>query len=166
MFHNYDSDVFLINNKLVPLLDENAPVSSEYFDDIKAESSYADNAGTITSIVWNGDPYFSNGELCRNASATLTESRKLYSVKYTGTVNLPDTDGFRAILTYGTDAEEKTGKTTYEVQANAEYLLVEEKSIQPIFIGIGIAVFALLIVIILVIIAKKKKHKQSPVTYV
>ena len=162
VFHNYDADEFLINNKLIKLSDGASPVSSEYYPDIKAESLHADDPGEITDMVWTSEPYIADGELCRNASATLTESRKIYAVKYMDEVRLPDTEGYRAVLTYGTDADEKTERTTYEVQAKAEYLPIEEQNMQPLFIGIGVAVFALLFVIILVIIAKKKKNKPKP----
>ena len=76
----------------------------------------------------------------------------------------PDTEGYRAILTYGTDVEVPTGKISYEVQAKAEYILIEGQDYQPLFIGIGVAVFALAAVLILVIIAKRrKKHKYTTI---
>ena len=185
VFHRYDAGVFLINGKLIPLQEEGSPINEQYFGDLKAESAYASASGKITSLEWgdlkaesayasasgkitslewNGAPYTTNGETCRNALATLTESRKVYAVKYSDKVVLPDTEGYRAILTYGTDVEVPTGKISYEVQAKAEYILIEGQDYQPLFIGIGVAVFALAAVLILVIIAKRrKKHRYTTI---
>ena len=164
VFHRYDAGVFLINGKLIPLQEEGSPINEQYFGDLKAESAYASASGKITSLEWNGAPYTTNGETCRNALAALTESRKIYAVKYSANVVLPDTEGYKAILIYGTDMEAPTGKISYEVQAKAEYILIEGQDYQPLFIGIGVAVFALAAVLILVIIAKRrKKHRYTTI---
>ncbi len=164
VFHRYDAGVFLINGKLIPLQQENSPINEQYFGDLKAESIYASASGEITSLEWDGTPYITDGETRRSAIATLTESRKIYAVKYSDNVVLPDTEGYRAILTYGTDMEVPTGKISYEVQAKAEYILIEGQDYQPLFIGIGVAVFALAAVLILVIIAKRrKKHRYTTI---
>lgn len=160
VFHRYDAGVFLINGKLVPLQQGGSPINEQYFGDLKAESVYASASGVITSLEWNGAPYITDGETCRNALAELTESRKVYAAKYSDKVVLPDTEGYRAILTYGTDVEVPTGKISYEVQAKAEYILIEGQDFQPLFIGIGVAVFALAAVLILVIIAKRRKKRR------
>ena len=164
VFHRYDAGIFLINGKLVPLQQEGSPINEQYFGDLKAESVYASSDGEITALSWDGAPYITDGETCRNALAVLTESRKVYVVKYSDKVVLPDTEGYRAILTYGTDVEVPTGKISYEVQAKAEYILIEGQDFQPLFIGIGVAVFALAAVLILVIIAKRrKKHRYTTI---
>ena len=164
VFHRYDAGVFLINGKLIPLQEEGSPINEQYFGDLKAESVYASASGVITALSWDGVPYITDGETCRNALAALTESRKVYAVKHSDKVVLPDTEGYRAILTYGTDVEVPTGKISYEVQAKAEYILIEGQDYQPLFIGIGVAVFALAAVLILVIIAKRrKKHKYTTI---
>ena len=138
------------------------PLDKKYFPDVKAESDYADTDGEITVLVWDGDSYISGTEVCRNAVATLVEQKKVYEVTYSDTVDLPDADGCWAILCYGGDCEEYTGKVTYEVEATAEYYPVNEKPvIQPLFIGIGIAVLALTIAVVLFIIAKKKKKSET-----
>ena len=160
VFHRYDAGVFLINGKLIPLQQENSPINEQYFGDLKAESVYASASGVITSLEWNGAPYITDGETCRNALAALTESRKVYAAKYSDKVVLPDTEGYRALLTYGTDVEVPTGKILYEVQAKAEYILIEGQDYQPLFIGIGVAVFALAAVLTLVIIAKRRKKRR------
>ena len=164
VFHRYDSGMFLINGKLIPLQEEGSPINEQYFGDLKAESVYASASGVITALSWDGVPYITDGETHRNALAVLTESRKIYAVKYSDKALLPDTEGYRAILTYGTDVEVPTGKILYEVQAKAEYILIEGQDYQPLFIGIGVAVFALAAVLILVIIAKRrKKHKYTTI---
>lgn len=160
VFHRYDSEMFLINGKLIPLQQEGSPINEKYFGDLKAESVYASASGEITALSWDGALYTTNGETCRNALAVLTESRKVYAVKYSDKVVLHDTEGYRAILTYGTDVEVPTGKISYEVQAKAEYILIEGQDFQPLFIGIGVAVFALAAVLILVIIAKRRKKRR------
>ena len=160
VFHRYDAGIFLINGKLVPLQQGESPINEQYFGDLKAESVYASASGVITSLEWNGAPYIADGETCRNALAVLTESRKIYAVKYSDKALLPDTEGYRAILMYGTDVEVPTGKFFYEVQAKAEYILIEGQDYQPLFIGIGVAVFALAAVLILVIIAKRRKKRR------
>ena len=164
VFHRYDAGIFLINGKLVPLQQVGSPINEQYFGDLKAESVHASSDGEITALSWDGAPYTTNGKTCRNALAVLTESRKVYAVKYSDKVVLPDTEGYRAILTYGTDVEVPTGKISYEVQAKAEYILIEGQDYQPLFIGIGVAVFALAAVLILVIIAKRrKKHRYTTI---
>ena len=160
VFHRYDSEMFLINGKLIPLQQGGPPINEQFFGDLKAESVYASSDGEITALSWDGAPYTTNGKTCRNALAVLTESRKVYAVKYSDKVVLPDTEGYRAILTYGTDVEVPTGKISYEVQAKAEYILIEGQDFQPLFIGIGVAVFALAAVLILVIIAKRRKKRR------
>ena len=159
VFHRYDSRAFIINNKLIQLSEGKSPIDKEYYSDLKADSVYAKASGEITDLHWDGDSYVSDGEVCRNALATLSEERKIYSVTYSNTVDLPDTEGYRAILTYGFDAEKPTGKTEYQVQATAEYLPIEEQNIQPFIIGIGIAILAFLVAVVLAIIAKKKKKR-------
>lgn len=163
VFHRYDAGYFLINNKLIPLQSGDSPIAETYYSDLKSESVYANAAGEVTSLRWDGDTYVANGETCRNALATLTETQKIYTANYSTTVNLPDADGFQAVLVYGTDVASQTGKVNYQVQATAEYVLVEEHNIQPLLIGVGIAVLALLIAVVLVVIAKKKKKQKNPV---
>ena len=161
VFHRYDAGAFLINNRLVPLQTGGSPIAEEYYADLKAESVYSNSDGELTSLRWNGDEYILNGETCRNAIATLTDTKKIYAVIYSATVNLPDADGFQAVLTYGTDVEKPTGKVSYQVKATAEYNLVPEatNSVPPLLVGAGIAVFALLVAVVLAVIVKKKKKK-------
>ena len=161
-FHRYGSEEYIINNKKIPISDGDLPLDKKYFPDVKAESAYADTDGEITALVWDGDSYISGTEVCRNAVATLVEQKKVYEVTYSDTVELPDADGCWAILCYGGNCEKYTGKVTYEVEATAEYYPVNEKPvIQPLFIGIGIAVLALTIAVVLFIIAKKKKKSET-----
>ena len=118
----------------------------------------------ITAMEWDGASYTApDGEVCRNASATLTETVKIYEVKYSDSVDLPDTEGYRAILAYGTDVLRPSGKMTYKVEAKALYELIPAETADhtALFIGIGVAVLALLAAVILFIIAKKKKSKKS-----
>lgn len=161
-FHRYGSEEYIINNKKIPISNGDLPLDKKYFPDVKAESDYADTDGEITALVWDGDSYISGGEVCRNAVATLTERQMIYEITYSDTVELPDADGYWAILCYGGDCVEYTGKVTYKVEATAEYYPVNEKPvIQPLFIGIGIAVLALTIAVVLFIIAKKKKKSET-----
>ncbi len=163
-FHRYGSEEYVINSKRIPISDGDSPLDEKYFPDVKAESDYADTDGEITALVWDGDSYISGGEVCRNASATLTEQKKIYEVTYEDDAELPDADGFWAILCYGGDCEEYTGRVTYNVEAAAEYYPVYEKpAVPPLFIGIGIAVLALTISVILVIIVRKRKKKDNVV---
>ncbi len=161
VFHRYDSEEFIINNRLVPVLKESSvPVDKEFFSDIKAESDYADSNGEITDIQWEGDEYLSGGEMCRNAIATLTGTEKIYAVKYSDTVSLPNADGYQAIISYGKDIEKSTDQFDYEIEATAEYYPVNT-DISPLFIGIGVLITALLIAVVLVIIVKKKKLNKT-----
>ena len=161
-FHRYGSEEFVINNKRIPLSQGESPLDKKYYGDVKAESDYASTDGEITALVWDGDSYISGGEVCRNAVATLTERQMVYEVTYSDTVELPDADGFWAILCYGGDCEEYTGKVTYEVEATAEYYPVKTSPvIPPLFIGIGIAILAIAVAVILAIIAKKKKQSET-----
>ena len=158
VFHRYDSEQFIINGKLVTVNRDNPPVSREYFIDVKAESNYANFNGEVTDIKWNGQPYVSNGEILRNATATLTEALKVYAVSYSDTVKLPDTEGYRAILSYCADVHEPTGTVTYEIEATANYYLIPKDN-TAIFIGIGILIMAILLATVLVVIVKKKKNR-------
>ena len=164
VFHRYDSGISVINNKSIPVNTDGSPVDAQYFTDVKAESVYRDAEGRITAMEWDGASYTApDGEVCRNASATLTETVKIYEVKYSDSVDLPDTEGYRAILTYGTDVLRPSGKMTYKVEAKALYELIPAETADhtALFIGIGVAVLALLAAVILFIIAKKKKSKKS-----
>ena len=162
IFHRYDAGRFIINGKIVPLMEGTSPIDSQFYADVKAESDHADSDGEITEMIWDGETYLLNGEVCRNASATLTEAEKIYAVNYSDIVDLPDTDGFQAILTYGTDINEPTGVITYEIEASAEYDPVQEQQkIQPLFIGIGIAILAVAIAIVLVLVIIVKRRKKQ-----
>ena len=83
VFHRYDSEQFIINGKSVTVNRGDPPVSREYFGDVKAESHYANSNGEVTDMKWNGQPYISNGEALRDATATFTEALKVYAVSYT-----------------------------------------------------------------------------------
>ena len=162
IFHKVDTKEFVINNRNVPMLESgNTPISSDFFGDVKAESDYSDSDGDITKIVWNSGIYSSNGEMCRNALATLRTKEKLYIANYSDEVNLPDTDGYNAILTYIADIDEPTGIINYKIEATANYIPVEEYPMSPVFIGIGVLVFAVLISVILTVIVKNKKSKAE-----
>ena len=158
VFHRYDSEQFLINGKLVTVNRGDPPVLKEYFGDVKAESNYANSNGEVTDIRWNGLPYTFNGEALRNATATLTEAFKVYAVNYSDTVKLPDTEGYRAILSYCTDVPEPTGIVTYEIEATANYYLVP-KDYTGVFVGIGILIMAIVLAAVLVVIVRKKKNQ-------
>ena len=158
VFHRYDSEQFLSNGKLVTVNRGDPPVLKEYFGDVKAESNYANSNGEVMDIRWNGLPYTFNGEALRNATATLTETFKVYAVNYSDTVRLPDTEGYRAILSYCTDVPEPTGIVTYEIEATANYYLVP-KDYTGIFIGIGILIMAVVFEMVLVVIVRKKKNQ-------
>ena len=158
VFHRYDSEQFIINGKIVTVNRGDSPVSREYFGDIKAESHYSNFSGEVTDIKWNGQPYVSNGETLRNATATLTEALKVYAVSYSDTVKLPDTEGYKAILNYCTEVLEPTGIVTYEIEATANYYLIPKDN-TAVFIGIGILIMAILLAMVLVVIVKKKKNR-------
>lgn len=93
IFHRHGSEEYVINSKMIPISDGESPLDEKYFPDVKAESDYADTDGEITALVWDGESYFSGGEVCRNALASLTEHRPVYEVTYSDSVELPDADG-------------------------------------------------------------------------
>ena len=158
VFHRYDSEQFLINGKLVTVNRGDPPVLKEYFGDVKAESNYANFNGEVTDIKWNVQPYMINGEVLRNATATLTETFKVYVVNYSDTVKLPDIEGYRAVLIYCTDVPKPTGIVTCEIESTANYYLVP-KDHTYIFIGIGILIMAVVFAAVLVVIVRKKKNQ-------
>ena len=158
VFHRYDSEQFIINGKIVTVNRDDPPVLREYFNDVKAESNYANFNGEVTDIKWNGQPYISNGEALRDATATLIEGFKVYAVNYSDTVKLPDTDGYKAILSYCADVPEPTGIVNYEIEATANYYLVPKDN-TAVFIGIGILIMSVLLATMLVVIVKKKKNR-------
>ena len=157
VFHRYDSEQFIINGKMITINHGDPPVSREYFGDVKAESHYANFNGEVTDIKWNGQPYISNGEALRDATATLTEALKVYAVSYSDTVKLPDTKGYKAILNYCAEVLEPTGIVTYEIEATANYYLIPKDN-TAVFIGIGILIMSVLLATMLVVIVKKKKN--------
>lgn len=163
VFHKIESGIVVINGKNVPIQDGNTPISSGYFPDLKAESDYKNSDGEITALTWDGGTYTSNGELCRNALATLTTSENLWTATYSGTANLPDADGYNAILTYGIDVDEPTGRTNYQIRATATYNPVEvpaDNTATTIYIIVGLVILAILIAVILAVIARNKKSKK------
>ena len=174
-FYQYDRGAVVINGKVIAIHDTGSPVDSEFYPEIKAVSDFADRQGNITALVWDGEPYTQNGEVCRNATATLSGEENLVAVTYGGTVELPSTEAYKANLTYSAEVKEDTGKRLYSLQATASYKIVEteisvaepETESNPLdtlsLAGIGIFVFAFAVIIILVIIAQIGKQKNKKI---
>lgn len=169
-FSGYDNDYFTINSVKMKK-DENTVVSSEHYPALLTLAGLDTNRYRLASLNWNGSTYNSGNSICRNAIGSLQVKCKDYTAEYSCSAKLPDIEKYSVILTYEKrNAELKTGKNIYEIQATATYKLVEApttiaieevtQEVQPIlYVSVGFLFLIILVVVILFVISKNSKKK-------
>ena len=154
-FTDYDSAYYDWNGELLAHNDEVPPLKGH-------ESSLLDYVGAsegsiVTDFWWSGEPYTSNGVLCRDAATTVRQEIPVYRANYEGTMTIPKETIYKAVY----ETPDTKGKKEVTVKATAVY--EEDRQLVQILIaaGVGLVILIPLIVMILMIIAKKKKEKSE-----
>lgn len=155
-FSNYDASYYSWNGTYIARNDQTPPLAG-YEDELLAYCN-AEAGSEITGYYWAGEPYTSNGVLCRDASANVRQNVRMYRANYQGEIAAPEQEPVYA-ATY--TAPDPDGAVQLTVTATATY--IQESSVLPYYIaaGAGILVLIILIVGILIILSKKKKEKAK-----
>ena len=153
-FTDYDSAYFSWNGQLLPHNDEVPPLKGQEASLLAYVG--ASEESVVTNFWWNGQPYTSNGVLCRDAAATVRQPVPMYRANYRGTMEIPKETIYKAIY----EAPDEKGEMEVTVKASAMY--EEDTFVQYVIAaGIGLLVLIGLIVLILMILRKKKKEEKS-----
>ena len=155
-FSNYDASYYSCDGTYIARNDQTPPLAG-YEDELLAYCN-AEAGSEITGYYWAGEPYTSNGVLCRDASANVRQNVRMYRANYQGEIAAPEQEPVYA-ATY--TAPDPDGAVQLTVTATATY--IQESSVLPYYIaaGAGILVLIILIVGILIILSKKKKEKAK-----
>lgn len=155
-FSNYDASYYSWNGTYIARNDQTPPLAG-YEDELLAYCN-AEAGSEITGYYWAGEPYTSNGVLCRDAAANVRQNVRMYRANYQGEIATPEQEPVYA-ATY--TAPDPDGAVQLTVTATATY--IQESSVLPYYIaaGAGILVLIILIVGILIILSKKKKEKAK-----
>lgn len=155
-FSNYDASYYSWNGTYIARNDQTPPLAG-YEDELLAYCN-AEAGSEITGYYWAGEPYTSNGVLCRDAAANVRQNVRMYRANYQGEIAAPEQEPVYA-ATY--TAPDPDGAVQLTVTATATY--IQESSVLPYYIaaGAGILVLIILIVGILIILSKKKKEKAK-----
>lgn len=155
-FSNYDASYYSWNGTYIARNDQTPPLAG-YEDELLAYCN-AEAGSEITGYYWAGEPYTSNGVLCRDAAANVRQNVRMYRANYQGEIAAPVQEPVYA-ATY--TAPDPDGAVQLTVTATATY--IQESSVLPYYIaaGAGILVLIILIVGILIILSKKKKEKAK-----
>lgn len=155
-FSNYDASYYSWNGTYIARNDQTPPLAG-YEDELLAYCN-AEAGSEITGYYWAGEPYTSNGVLCRDAAANVRQNVRMYRANYQGEIAAPEQEPAYA-ATY--TAPDPDGAVQLTVTATATY--IQESSVLPYYIaaGAGILVLIILIVGILIILSKKKKEKAK-----
>lgn len=155
-FSNYDASYYSWNGTYIARNDQTPPLAG-YEDELLAYCN-AEAGSEITGYYWAGEPYTSNGVLCRDAAANVRQNVQMYRANYQGEIAAPEQD---PVYTATYTAPDPDGAVQLTVTATATY--IQESSVLPYYIaaGAGILVLIILIVGILIILSKKKKEKAK-----
>ncbi len=153
-FTDYDSAYFSWNGQLLPHNDDVPPLSG--YESSLLSYVGASDGSIVTDFWWAGDPYMSNGVLCRDAATTVRQPVQMYRANYQGTIDIPKETIYQAIY----EAPDENGRTEVIVKANATY--VEDHFVQYVIAaGIGVVLLIVLIVLILLVLSKKREKKNK-----
>lgn len=153
-FSNYDAAYYAWNGNYIARNDQTPPLAG-YEDELLAYCN-ADPGSEITGYSWSGEPYTSDGVLCRDAVASVRQRVQMYRANYEGTIQPPAQTVYSATYT----APDQAGDVEYTVRATATYIPVSNY-VPYILTGAGILVLAVLIVAILVVLSKKKEKEEK-----
>ena len=161
----YDADSYMLGQTEIsnrsPLIDH----AQLFLSYLNLPSQYYE----ITSIEWDGDPVFMNGEMIRNAIAHGRKLVKDIRGAYGGDVTFPPIE---ANVYHGTyidaEAENQTEQIIYKKEATATYEQDGRKGFWDFLkwlltnpITLAILLFLLLIAVILLILANKSMKRKK-----
>lgn len=161
-YHNYGADFYSFVGYEIQHA-EDKPALAGYEEAILLDAGYDPELWEITDINWSGDPYESDGEICRNAVAEGRRYEKQYRAEYAGNIHADPIKAKVYTCSYEGDAPESS-EYEYTIHAVATYKL--EKALNQgmdastkVLIGIGVLAIACIDVLTLARIANKKKEK-------
>lgn len=154
-FSDYDASYYFWNGNYIARNDQTPPLSG-YEDELLAYCNAADGS-KITGYYWNGDPYTSNGVICRDAAANVRQVVQTYRANYQGEFPAPEEDPLY-VATYS--APDLDGQVEMTVKATATYM-IDTDYIPYILTGVGIMLLIALLVAILFIIKKNRKQEMK-----
>lgn len=153
-FTDYDSAYFSWNGQLLPHNDEVPPLKGQEASLLAYVG--ASDGSIVTNFWWNGQPYTSNGVLCRDAAATVRQPVPMYRANYRGTMEIPKETIYKAVY----EAPDEKGEKEVTIKASAVY--EQDHFVQYVIVaGIGLIILIGLIVLILMLLSKKKKEEKS-----
>lgn len=159
-FISYDADLFDWQGIEVEKADPNPLLG--YESQLLASVGENDSTATVLSCTWNGDEYTSaDGELCRDALATIRKSVTWYRASYSGSVSGDSTYE----VSYKGTKQVDTGEKYYHITATALYEKAVMEASYPtgfyVAAGVGILLIATLMVVILFLVSKMRKENKN-----
>lgn len=154
-FSNYDASYYSWNGTYIARNDQTPPLAG-YEDELLAYCN-AEAGSEITGYYWAGDPYTSNGVLCRDAAANVRQNVQMYRANYQGEIAAPEQD---PVYTATYTAPDPDGAVQLTVQATAEYV----QDATPIFNYVITAVIIILILALLFLLVYlfiKHRHNKE-----
>lgn len=152
-FVSYDSDTFEWQGYEIQK-NESYPLQG-YENELLVSVGANPGNYKVKNISWNGNAYYNNGVLCRDAVASVQRYVRYYRANYRGTFD-PGTK-YRVVY-QGTEQIESDTDFNYEIKATAEYV----RSFPVAYaVGIGIILLIILIVLILYLLSRKKKKNET-----
>ena len=154
-FSDYDAAYYSWNGIYIARNDQTPPLAG-YEDELLAYCN-AEAGSEITGYYWAGDPYTSNGVLCRDAAANVRQNVQMYRANYQGEIAAPEQD---PVYTATYTAPDPDGAVQLTVQATAEYV----QDATPIFNYVITAVIIILILALLFLLVYlfiKHRHKNE-----
>ena len=86
----YDADTFVLGETEIGREEDLNNFKSAFLDYLSLDPEWYE----ITEIVWDGEPYEEDGEICRNAIASGNKKVRDFTATYEGDVTLPEIEGF------------------------------------------------------------------------
>ncbi|MEF9839441.1 MAG: hypothetical protein RR869_08755 [Lachnospiraceae bacterium] len=158
-FYDYDSLYYQIGDDLVEKNDSQPPLQGYEGELLRMVG--AEQGASIADMAWDGGVYESNGQVCRDAVATVLQTVTVYRASYGGSIQVPEEKGTIYQSTY--EGLDPAGKKEYEMEATATYQLLKTKNMLPVYMGIGIGILIVIgtIISILFLLTKKKKKQEE-----
>ena len=143
-YQDWGSAYYAFADIYIPHSDD-APVLDGFEDAYLMHLGLPYDSYSLSSSAWAGDPYESNGTLCRDGLLYGSRLVRGTVAVYEGTITLPDVQGYK-------------GTATYMYRG----IVRNAKRVRNVTLA-GIAVFAVLVTALLFLFAKKKrKRKETP----
>lgn len=161
IFYEYDAGGYLFTGQVIAPNDQ-APALAGYETALLEEAGYDPAVWTVTGYAWAGEPYYLDGQLVREGSASVESLQPVYMAYYSGSIQTEEKRGvyYNAVYTR-MKKREIPGQKEYAVLATARYVRERENIWKPLAIGIGIVTLAVLAVLILYVLAKKRKEERG-----